>query len=342
MAPVIRTLQNAWPACRITWIIGKLEAGLVGDLPGVEFIIFDKAKGWRAFRELRTALKNRYFDVLLHMQVATRASLISLFVKAPLKLGFDKARAHDRQWLFTNQRIAPKPNQHVLDGFFGFVETLGIHRRQLHWDIPIPEAAAGFADRHLPADTPLLVINPCTSQRARNWRNWPAERYAAVADYARERHGLQTVLTGGPSPRERQMANEIAEHAGHPLIDLVGRTSLKEMLAVLRRADIVIAPDTGPAHMAAAVGTPVIGLYATSNPLRTGPYLSQRYVVNKYPEALRKYSGKSVETAKWGERVRHAAAMGLISVDEVQAMLDKAMADLNSINGLPAWSSVPP
>jgi heptosyltransferase I len=330
MVPVIRTLQNAWPACKITWIIGRLEAGLVGDLPGVEFIIFDKAKGWRAFGELRTVLKNRHFDVLLHMQVATRASLISLFVKAPLKLGFDKARAHDRQWLFTNQRIAPKPNQHVLDGFFGFMEALGIHQRQLRWDIPIPETAARFADRHLPADVPLLVINPCTSQRARNWRNWPTERYAAVADYAHEEHGMLTALTGGPNPRERQMAEGIIEQAGHPLIDLVGRTSPKEMLTVLQRADIAISPDTGPAHMATAVGTPVIGLYATSNPLRTGPYLSQHYVVNKYPEALRKYSGKTVETAKWGERVRHPAAMELISVDDVKAMLDKVIADIKN------------
>jgi heptosyltransferase I len=179
----------------------------------------------------------------------------------------------------------------------------------------------------LPDNDPLLVINPCTSQRARNWRNWPAERYATVADYAFERHGLRTVLTGGPNSRERQMAADIGTYVRHPLIDLVGRTSLKEMLAVLQRADIVIAPDTGPAHMATAVGTPVVGLYASSNPLRTGPYLSQHYVVNKYPEALRMHSGKTVETAKWGERVRHPAAMELISVDDVKAMLDKAITD---------------
>lgn len=327
MVPVVRTLRNAWPACRVTWVIGRAEAGLVGDLPGVEFIIFDKAGGLRAFREVRTALQKRRFDVLLHMQVATRASLISLFVDAPIKLGFDKARAHDRQWLFTNHRIIPQPNQHVLDGFFGFVEALGVRQRQLCWDIPVPEEAAKFADERLPAG-PLLVINPCSSQRARNWRNWPADRYAAIADYAQERHGMQVILTGGPDPREQQMATGIIRRAARPVTDLVGRTSLKEMLAVLQRANLVIAPDTGPAHMAAAAGVPVIGLYASSNPLRTGPYLSQQYVVNKYPEALRRYSNKTVETAKWGERVRHPDVMDLISVEEVKAMLDKAVAGL--------------
>lgn len=328
MVPVIRTLRNAWPACNITWVIGRLEASLVGDLPGVEFIIFDKARGFRAFREVRTILKKRHFDVLLHMQVAMRASLISLFVKAPIKLGFDKAHAHDHQWLFTNHRIAPKPNRHVLDGFFGFTEAMGIHQRQLHWDIPIPEDVAKFADNQLPTGNPLLVINPCSSQRTRNWRNWPAERYAAIADYAHDRHGMHVVLTGGPGPRELQMATDIIHHAAHPVINLVGRTSLKEMLAVLQRATLVIAPDTGPAHMAIAAGTPVIGLYASSNPLRTGPYMSQHYVVNKYPEALRKYSQKTVETAKWGERVRHPDVMDLITVEDVKAMLDKVIADL--------------
>lgn len=340
MIPVVRTLRNAWPACHITWVIGKVEAGLVGDLPGVEFIIFDKAGGLRAFREVRTALKSRRFDILLHMQVATRASLISLFVNAPIKLGFDRTRAHDHQWLFTNHRIAPQPNQHVLDGFFGFVETLGVRQRQLHWDIPVPGEAEKFADDMLPAG-PLLVINPCSSQRARNWRNWPADRYAAVADYAQARHGMHVVLTGGPDPRERQMAIDIIRQTGRPVTDLVGRTSLKEMLAVLQRASLVIAPDTGPAHMATAAGVPVIGLYASSNPLRTGPYLSQQYVVNKYPEALRRYSNKTVETAKWGERVRHPDVMDLITVEEVKAMLDRVLADIPgptswTAHGLPA------
>lgn len=329
MVPVVRTLRNTWPACHITWVIGRVEAGLVGDLQGVEFIIFDKAGGLHAFREVRRALKNRRFDVLLHMQVATRASLISLFVNALLKLGFDKARAHDHQWLFTNHRIAPQPNQHVLDGFFGFAEALGIRQRELRWDIPVPGEAAKFAGERLP-DGPLLVINPCSSQRARNWRNWPADRYAAVADYAHERHGMRVILTGGPDPRERQMAADIIRQATRPVIDLVGRTSLKEMLAVLQHASLVIAPDTGPAHMATAAGVPVIGLYASSNPLRTGPYLSQQYVVNKYPEALRRYLNKTVETAKWGERVRHPDVMDLISVEEVKAMLDKVVTDLKT------------
>jgi heptosyltransferase I len=331
MVPVVHTLRQAWPECAISWIIGKLEATLVGDLPGVEFIIFDKTKGLAAFRELRRRLRGRRFDALLDMQVAMRANLISLLVDAPLKLGFDRARAHDLQWLFTNMRIPAQNRPHVLDGFFAFAETLGIAERCLRWNLPVPQAAAAFANRVLTPDRTWLAINPCSSARLLNWRNWPAQNYARVAQYAAARHNLGIVLTGGPDELERTTAQAICDAApGIVIVDLVGKTSLKQLLAVLSRATALISPDTGPAHIATAADIPVIGLYATSNPLRTGPYLSQHYVINKYPEALRKYNGKSVDEVRWGQRVRHPDAMDLITVDEVTAMLDRVMADLKN------------
>lgn len=326
MVPVVRTLQHHWPDCRITWIIGRTEATLVGDLPGVEFIIFDKSAGLKSLHALRRRLHGRRFDVLLHMQVALRASLISLMVDAPVKLGFDRARAHDFQWLFSNCRIDPRPRQHVLDGFFGFLEKLGIGERLLEWELPVPDPARAFVASRVPDTRPVLVINPCSSARLRNYRNWPAERYAAVADYASERHDLQVVLSGGPGEGERAMAGRISSLARAPVTDLVGQTSLKAMLALLQRAAAVIAPDTGPAHLATAAGTPVIGLYAGSNPARTGPYLSRHWVIDKYAEALERYAHKGVDEAGWGERVRHPEVMNLISVDEVCDKLNRLMA----------------
>jgi heptosyltransferase I len=328
MLPIVHTLRRAWPGCAITWIVGKPEASLVGDLPGVEFITFDKASGLAAFRSLHRQLRGRRFDVLLDMQVAMRANLISLLVDAPLKFGFDRARAHDLQWLFTNRRIPAQDQPHVLDGFFAFPETLGIAERVLRWDIPVPPEARAFAEDALPGDRSWLAINACSSARLRNWRNWPAGNYARIARHAASRYGMGIVLTGGPAGEEREMASAIQEAAPNvDMLNLVGRTSLKQLLAILNRADVLVSPDTGPAHMAAAAGTPVIGLYATSNPLRTGPYLSQHYVINKYPEALRKFMGRNIEDVRWGQRVRHPEAMNLIAVEEVTAMLDRVMAD---------------
>ncbi len=329
--PVVRSIQRQWPTTRITWIIGKLEASLVGDLPDIEFIIFDKSRGWRAYAELRQTLrqrpKNQHFDALLQMQISIRSSIASLLIPADIKLGFDKARAKDYQWLFTNARIAEKPRQHVMDGLFGFAEAIGVSDLTPHWDIPIPVEAQDFVRARLPDNNPVLAISPCSSNRARNWRNWSAEGYAQVADYAVEKYGMTVVLTGGPSALEKNYGEKISALARHKPVNVIGQTNLKQLLAIIQHASVLISPDSGPAHMATTVGTPVIGLYVTSNPQRTGPYLSQQWVVNKYPEALQEEEGKSVDEVSWGKRVRSAEAMKRILVEDVIGKLDQLRSD---------------
>ena len=322
--PTLQTLQQRWPHCHITWVIGKTEASLVNDIPDVEFIVFDKFKGLKAFRDLHDKLRNRRFDVLLHMQAALRASLVSLLIRADLRLGFDRARATNGQWLFTNARIAPHTRQHVLDGFLEFPRALGLEPVPLCWDIPIPAAAREALTKILPT-APYLVINPCSSVRARNFRNWGIESYAAVIDHAFQIHGLRTVLTGGPAANEIAYAATIVAATQHTPVNLVGRTTLKQMLAVLDKATVVIAPDTGPAHMANALGKKVIGLYATSNPERTGPYCHRELTVNRYPEAIKAEYGKEVEELRWGKRVRNPGAMDDITVAMVVQNLSQAM-----------------
>lgn len=331
--PLLRTLQAAWPETHITWVIGKVEYSLVSDIPGVDFIIFDKSRRWKAYADLRKALAGRRFDVLLHMQMSFRASLASLLIRAGTRLGFDRARAKDLQWLFTNHKIPPHKNQHVLDSFFGFAEALGIKQRELRWDIPIPESARQYADKQLPAE-PFLVISPCSSMA---YRNWTSAGYAAVAEHAIKKHGLRVVLCGGPSRLEWQYGAEIhgrldVNGCSHALTNLIGKTDLKQLLAILQRAEAVLSPDAGPAHLATAVGTPVIGLYACTNPDRARPYLSEEYVVNRYPEAIQAKYGKPPSELPWGTRVRDAGTMERISVSEVTAMVDKLMQNTPSPN----------
>mgnify|MGYP001220300052 CR=1 FL=1 len=325
--PTLHTLRSNWPDVQISWIIGRTEASLVGDIEGVEFIIFDKNRGLAAYRELSKTLAGRRFDILLHMQVSLRASLASLLVKASTRLGFDRARARNGQWLFTNQRISPRANQHVLDSFLEFPRALGLEQIDLRWDIPIPASASAYVDELIPPPKSFLAINPCSSNRARNWRNWEIGAYAAIIDHAWEKYGLLTVLTGGPDPMEIGYAEQITAAAEHPPLSTVGKTNLKQLAALLQRAELLIAPDTGPAHMANAMGTPVIGLYASSNPERTGPYHSRKITVNKYPQAIAEEFGKQVSEVRWGQRVRNPAVMSLIGVEEVRERLDELMND---------------
>jgi heptosyltransferase I len=322
--PVLRTLQHHWPDTRITWIIGKNEHALVSEIEGVEFITFDKSLGFSAYGEVRKKLAGRYFDILLHMQVSLRASITSLLVKAGIKLGFDRARAKDMQWLFTNERITPaSTRQHVVDSFLEFPKRLGLEP-VLKWDLPVSDhAVAGV--KHLISGADFLVINPCAVAKSRNWRNWSAEGYAEVADYAAEHHGMTVLLTGGPSTDERNMADTIVAMCSHKPLNLVGRTTLPELVALLQLAKVVIAPDTGPAHIASALGTPVIGLYAATNPQRAGPYRYMEFVVNRYPDALEKYYDMAPEKAPWGKRIQNDECMALIETSDVTAMLARML-----------------
>ncbi len=325
--PVVRAIQRAWPDTEITWIIGRVEHELLRGLEGVRFAVFDKSLGPSAYSRLRKALDRYSYPVLLHMHASMRANLASLVVRSPVRLGFDRARARDYQHLFCNRRIPARTRQHVMDGLFEFAEALGIERGELRWDIPIDAADRDFADRVVDAAVPTLVISPCSGQRVRNYRDWRADRYAAVADHAHSRYGAQILLTGGSTELERSYAEKIARKAACTPETLIGRTSLKQLLAILERAAAVVCPDSGPAHMATAVGTPVVGLYATSNRLRTGPYLSQHLVADRYPDAVRQAFGVSADEVRFGRRVRNPAAMDLITVEDAIGKLDLAFAE---------------
>jgi heptosyltransferase I len=321
---VIRSIQDTWPETRLSWIIGKTEASLMSDIPEIEFIIFDKRKGSQAYADVRKQLSGQQFDIALCMHASLRVNLLYPLIPTPLRLGFDYRRAVDYQWLFTNRRIEARPHEHSMEAMMGFARHIGVPKRDLRWDIPLSSAHLDFADQYQSADRPLLLISPCSSLRSRNFRNWSAENYAAAANHARNKFNCRIILTGGNSDLEQEYGRTISRLCGHDVVNLIGKTSLKQLFALISASQVVICPDSGPAHMATAAGTPVIGLYATSNPARTGPYLSQDLTVNTYPDAVATYLGKSVDSLRWGQRVRDPRAMGLIRLASVTRRIDQA------------------
>ena len=324
---VVQAIQRYYPNAKITWVIGKVEAMLVGDIANVEFIIFDKKTGLKGYLNLRNKLKTRQFDVLLHMQVALRASLASLCIKARERWGFDKARAKEGQWLFTNRSIVPQARPHVLDGFMAFAQAIGVPLAPPSWDIPLSTQDNLWAHSQLSHDKKNFIICPAASKAE---RNWTIEGYAALADYA-DSKGYQVSICGGVTETEKQLAADISELASVPINNLVAKTSLKQLLAILKHADMVLAPDTGPAHMSTTVGTPVIGLYAHSNPGRTGPYNNLANVVDAYH--------RHMPDNHWGQRAKGANLMHDISIAAVQAQFDHIMATQANSPSQPVSSS---
>ena len=326
VVPLLRTLQRAWPDTRFTWIIGRAEARLMSLLPEVEFITVDKRTGFSGLAALRRQLQGRRFDLLMHLQLSLRASLVAAVIPARHKLGFDRSRAREGQWLFTNTKIAARQRQHVLDSFMEFADTCGITEHLLEWNLPLPADALNYAREWIPANEPTSagtpVISACSSHRRRNWL---PERYAAVARHAIDRHGMRVILAGGPGAIEREMAEAIRRHCP-AVIDQVGKDTLPQMLALLARARVLLAPDTGPAHMATMVGTPVIGLYAATNPARSGPYLSRQWCVDAFPRAASKFRQATPDTLPWHTKIEEPGVMELIEVTEVCNRLDALLA----------------
>ena len=324
VVPLVRRLQARFPGARLTWIIGRLEHRLVGDLAGVDFVVFDKARGLAGMRAVRRALAGRRFDALLHMQVALRSNLLSLAVDARRRIGYDHARSRDLHGWFINERIAARRGEHVLDAIGSFGEPLGLARGEVRWDIPIPEDARAWARGQIPISAPTLVVSHSSSHALRNWR---AERYAAVIDHAAAR-GLRVILSGGPSAAERAMADAILAAAHSRPVDLTGRDTLKQALALFSRADMVLSPDSGPMHMANAVGTPVLGLHAASNPARSGPYSDRRWCVDRYDDAARHFLKKAARELRWGTKIERPGVMDLIGVADVIERMEALMKHL--------------
>ena len=325
MLPLLHTLRSAWPEVAVTWVIGKGERRLLDGLPGVRFVEYDKKSGIKGMRALRRDLGER-FDVLLQLQVSARANLLSAFIPAKRRIGYDRSRSKDGHGLFINERIADRPGIHVLDAIGSFAEALGLQRDAVVWNLPVPDEAHAWARAQWDDDgRRTLMVSPCSSHALRNWR---AERHAALADHAAAQ-GWRIVLCGGRSALERDTGDAIlaAMRARNGVLDLIGKDTLKQLPALLARADLLVTPDSGPMHIANAMGTKVLGLHAASNPNRSGPYSDRRYCVDRYDDAARKFRGKPASELKWGSKIEAEGVMDLATVDDAIAAFERCRAD---------------
>jgi heptosyltransferase I len=314
LVPLVRTLQGHFPQAKLTWIISNPAYEMVAGMDGVEFVLIDKPKSLSGYWQFKKLMKSHQFDVLLAPQASLRTNLLIPLIKAKRKIGYDSHRANDGHRLFVREHISPGFD-HTLEGFLKFAEPLGAEQKIIRWDLPITAEDFEWADRQLPKEGPILVVNPAASKPERSWM---VERYIQVIQEAQKKWQVEVVLTGGPGAHDKELADPIARAI--PVTNLVGKTKPKQLLAVISKASAVLCPDTGPSHMATAVNTPVVALHAVTNPSISGPYTFRHLAVNRYPQAIEEVLGIPFEETIWGTQVHDAAAMKLITVDDV---LDK-------------------
>lgn len=320
---LVQTLRKNFPAAQLTWITSGMTRELLLGLEGVEFITVPRPMKLGDYLALRRTLRGRDFDVLLAAQASFRANLVHACVPARRKIGFDARRARDLHGWFVGERVPPC-DEHLADGFLAFAGALGVAPENYVRSLALPLGSTDHAAaRALVGEGKFFVVNPAASKPERNWR---AERYAAVAEHVARATGWRIVLTGGASPIEKALTDEVAAALRQmPVLNLAGRTSVRTLAAVLAGAEGLLAPDTGPVHLAAAVGTPVVGLYAVARSALTGPWPERRFCVDRYADAARQFLGTA--EPGWHQRVHDARAMDLITVEEVCAQVDRLIAE---------------
>ncbi len=318
IVPIINTIKKNSTKTSITWIIGSIEYELVKAMPNINFVVIDKKNFFDSVKKLRNINDGNPFDVLLHMQVSLRSNFLSMFLRANRKIGFNKKLSKNFHSLFINEAIREKGDQHVLNTFELFLEKININDISYDWDINIPNKKKIHSKYNK-----YFIINPFTSNRRFNYREWNMSNYISVSEYVKNKFNLNTIVVGGNSVYERN-TSKIFDDYGF-IFNLVGKTDLQDLYKLLRDSEFYLGPDSGTLHIASMLKKKIIGLYATSNPYRTGPFKNMSHTINQYPKAVKIYLSKDINSVTWGERVRNREAMNLITIDDVKNKVNEIL-----------------
>ncbi len=276
--PVLALLRRKWPEAKISWLVASSCASLLEGHPDLhEVIRFDRRRfgeGWRNLAAaaglfgFTRALHHRQFDLVIDLQGLFRSGWLAARTGAHRRVG--PAEARELGWIFYTDRIATGfPNVQAVDQYLAIAEGLGLGRSPVEFRFPTNDEDRRFVAELIPPESRYAVFLPGT-----NWetKRWPPEKFAACVAPLRERYGLQSIVAGGPG--DTVLASQIPGAR-----DLTGKTNLRQLVALLERAALVIANDTGPMHIAAALGRPLVSMYGPTSPFRTGPYRRLNTVV---------------------------------------------------------------
>lgn len=314
--PVVNALKRADPTWRITWVVEPMAAPALLHHPAVdEVVVFEKQRGVKGVLDLSRALGHRSFDLLLNLNIYFKSVFPTVLAGAPVRLGFDRGRSRDLTWLFVSDRLPSRPRAHTQDMFLEFLELLDVPARPLEWRLrPTLEERRAQSAFFQQFDRPVAAIVPASAKPPKDWL---PERWAGVIDALEADYGYATVLVGGPSDRERRITEEIVATARSRPVVAMG-DGIRPLLWRLNGSDLVIAPDTGPVHMARAMEVPVIGLYGHTNPWRVGPYQKyQELWVDAYTEP-----GTEPDPSRFTPR---DGRMETITVADVLERVDRAV-----------------
>ncbi len=275
--PLATLLHRGFPRATLSWSVEPACFPLVDNYPGLdEIIVFDRRWWWKDVLPFLRNIRSRRFDLVVDLQRHLKSGIISRWTGARVRIGFNRSDSKEFNWLFNNHHI-PACGDAIskLDHYLKFAEYIGVPLHPIEWHFKLNEFEQSGVEKHLAAvASPFAVLFVGSRWESKRW--FPAQ-IAECSVRMRERHHLDVVLLGGRE--DRNIAAEAVEKAGIAIQNLVGQTSLREVIGIIARAKLAVGPDTGLMHIAAAMGTPVISLWGATSPRRTGPYNFQNLVI---------------------------------------------------------------
>ena len=275
--PLLGRLRRAHPDAILGWLVEPLSAPLLESHPWLDRLHrFERTGGARAFLAVAREARAAGYDVALDLGRGLKSATLAVLSGAPRRIGFARADAREASWLAATERIpAQGTARSKLEQFLAFGELLGASAGPIEFGlVPAPAAVARVDALLAGAAGPLAAACVGSSCPSRRW--WPAPT-AAVLDRLHDRFGTTGVVLGAGA--DVGFARAVAAQARSPVVDLAGRTSLAELVAVLVRARVAFGPDSGALHLAAALGVPVVSLWGATSAARSAPYGSERWVV---------------------------------------------------------------
>jgi heptosyltransferase I len=310
--PVLNLLRIQFPNAKITWLLSRACAGLLDGHPKLdEILLFERKKlgmWWKnpgALWDLDRDLRRRKFDLVIDLQGLFRSGWMSMRTGAKKRVGF--ANAREGAWLFYTHKVnLPTPEMHAVDRYLAVAQSLGCGITPVEFPFHSTTQDLSAVDQLLaPLNTPnFAVLLP-----GANWetKRWPAEYFASLAREL-EKWSLKTVVCGGADV-------EKAAHLIHPTLNLTNKTTLRQLVVLLSRARLVIANDSGPMHIASALGVPLLAIFGPTNPVRTGPYGRLDCVVRHEIDCWPCY----------GKKCSHLSCLNHLTVQNVLAAAKKTM-----------------
>lgn len=269
--PIVNAIKRANPSAHITWTVEPIAAGILRPHPSVDdVIVYHKKQGIAGVRQLRREMRARQFDVVLNFNIYFKSVWPVFFSHAKRRIGFGRERARDGVWLFANEHLPAGPRRHTQDMFLEFLDVLDVARGPMEWLIPITDSERFDQEAFLGGlrDRPIVGVVAASANHNKDWR---ADRYPKLVDALVEQYNAHVLLLGGPGQREQAIARHIMDNARNKPVWGLG-DSIRRLVWMIEGCNLVIAPDTGPVHIARALEVPVIGLYGHTNPWRVGPY----------------------------------------------------------------------